>query len=148
MLSGRNCSNREGGVLLGKFPTASRIKNTAKQGRSFPSQTLSSPQAPATSYPPAPLDAQAPTPTSGWCAKEGLPRQSPAALPCVLAPVLSGKYPQFSGTRSGLGFGLHFIDAIELKKWGDRHIETGRNEKTQRRKEGGERAGRVSDKGP
>lgn len=43
---------------------------------------------------------------------------------------------------------MHFIDAIELKKWGDRHIETGRNEKTQRRKEGGERAGRVSDKGP
>lgn len=48
------------------------------------------------------------------------------------------------------GFGLDFTDAIELKRGrrGDRHGETVRNEKTQRRKERGERAGRGSDRGP
>ena len=62
--------------------------------------------------------------------------------------MLSGKNPRFSGNRSVLGFGLDCTVATDLKRRGDRHRETGRNEKTQRGTEGGERLAGNETKAP
>lgn len=83
---------------------------------------------------------------------EGSARSQPLALPCSQAPealatsVLSGKNPRFSGNRSVLF--LVCTVATELKRRGDRHTETGRNEKTQRGTEGGERLAGNETKAP
>lgn len=129
--------NREGGVLLGKFLTVSRmIKTTAKRQRSYPSNALGHPQAPGAHAPALP-DSQGPPGPHAHRRKCSLVRA--LGSPCSQAPealatsMLSGKSPRFNGNRSVLGFYYHCCYCVEEKR---RHRETQRNEPGEMKRHG------------
>lgn len=118
--------NREGGVLLGKLLTASRMteKKQCQAVKVTSVQGLKQPLGPGL-HPPATLSFQAQPgsqaqlrPQREGRASQPEPHSSPLCpnATWLQQPVLSGKHQRFSGTRSVLGFGLDFTDATELRQ--------------------------------